>query len=452
MNITDLNRHGGIGANSMLAQIGDLNVLIDAGLNPKHPGLDGIPDLSSVRNVRLDLIIVTHCHLDHIGSIPVVMRDHPNTPVIMTESSRLIIEKMLHNSANVMQRQKEEKNIEGYPLFTHEEIERLAPRMQGLAFGRKKKFRGVTDEIEIMFHRAGHVAGAAAVEVWHKHRQIFFTGDVLFENQRTLPGAQFPAGHFDTVIIETTRGATERQEGKERVNEIARLINSINDTIQSGGSFLLPVFALGRMQEVLSVLHDARRFGRLVECPIYAAGLGMAIADIFDEISRKTRDVNFSRAVLRELKLKPMPRQIEPGRNPSKPALFILSSGMLVEKTPSYALASGMLGHAHNTIGFVGYCDPDTPGGALLAAKHGEEFLFDAVNIKTTIRAKVERFELSGHADREELMQYAVQTQARSIVLTHGDPDARAWFVQQITERMPGTKVTDPVPLAVCAV
>lgn len=436
----------------MLAQIGDLNVLIDAGLNPKHPGLDGIPDLASLRNVRLDLIIVTHCHLDHIGSIPVVMRDHPNTPVIMTDSSRLIIEKMLHNSANVMQRQKEENNIEGYPLFTHDDIERLAPRMQGLAFGRKKKFRGVTDEIEIMFHRAGHVAGAAAVEVWHKHRQIFFTGDVLFENQRTLPGAQFPAGHFDTVIMETTRGATERQEGKERVNEIARLINSINDTIQSGGSFLLPVFALGRMQEVLSVLHDARRFGRLVECPIYAAGLGMAIADIFDEISRKTRDVNFSRSVLRELKLKPMPRQIDPGRNPSKPALFILSSGMLVEKTPSYALASGMLGHAHNTIGFVGYCDPDTPGGALLAAKHGEEFLFDAVNIKTTIRAKVERFELSGHADREELMQYAVQTQARSIVLTHGDPEARAWFVQQINERMPGTKVTDPVPLAVCEV
>jgi len=215
---------------------------------------------------------------------------------------------------------------------------------------------------------------------------------------------------------------------------------------------LLPVFALGRMQEVLSVLHDARRFGRLVECPIYAAGLGMAIADIFDEISRKTKDVQFSRSVLRDLRLKPMPRQIEPGRNPSKPALFILSSGMLVEKTPSYALASGMLGHAHNTIGFVGYCDPDTPGGALLAAKHGEEFLFDAVNVKTTIRAKVERFELSGHADREELMQYAVQTQARSIVLTHGDSDARAWFVQQITERMPGTKITDPVPLKMCEV
>jgi len=155
---------------------------------------------------------------------------------------------------------------------------------------------------------------------------------------------------------------------------------------------------------------------------------------------------------LRELRLKPMPRQIDPGRNPSKPALFILSSGMLVEKTPSYVLASGMLGHANNTIGFVGYCDPDTPGGVLLAAKHGEEFLFDAVNVKTTIRAKVERFELSGHADREELMQYAVQTQARSIVLTHGDADARAWFVQQIAARMPGTKVTDPVPLAVCEV
>jgi Cft2 family RNA processing exonuclease len=66
--------------------------------------------------------------------------------------------------------------------------------------------------------------------------------------------------------------------------------------------------------------------------------------------------------------------------------------------------------------------------------------------VKAKIKARVERFELSGHADREELLEFAVQTQARSIVLTHGDPEARAWFAEQLAEQAPQSKVLDPVP------
>jgi len=275
---------------------------------------------------------------------------------------------------------------------------------------------------------------------------------VMFEDQRTLRGAQFPAGHFDTLIIETTRGTTERAFGKERVHEIARLIASINQTIAGGGSFLLPVFALGRMQEILSVFHDARRFGRLIDCPIYAAGLGMGLADIFDEVSRKTKDVTFDRRIMKDLQLRPLPRKLTPGVDPKKNALYVISSGMLVERTPSYTLASGLLGAARNTIGFVGYCDPDTPGGKLLATAPGKKFTFAAIDVKTEVKARVERFELSGHAERDELLEFAVQTEARSIVLTHGDPGARAWFAQQLAQQLPGTNVIDPVPLKVCEV
>ena len=447
MKLTDLNRDGGIGANSLFVQFGDLNVLIDCGLHPKKVGRAASPDLSKLRGVTLDLIIITHCHLDHIGSLPVVMREHPNAPVIMTTSSRMLIERMLHNSANVMMRQKEENNIPDYPLFTHDDIDRLAKRIHGLPFGHAKHFRGAKDEIEIIFHPAGHVAGAAGVEVHYKHRQIFFTGDVLFENQRTLPGAKFPAGHFDTLITETTRGTTERPLGKERVNEVARLVTTINDTIQRGGSFLLPVFALGRMQEILSIVHDARKFGRLVECPIFASGLGMDLADYFDEISRKTKHVNFNRGIIKDLKIKPTPRKLVAGQDPQQNALYIISSGMLVERTPSYTLASGLLGGARNTIGFVGYCDPDTPGGQLLASKPGDNFVFETAHVKAKVKARVERFELSGHADREELLEFAVQTGARSIVLTHGEQGARDWFAAQLAEKAPGSKVLDPVPL-----
>jgi Cft2 family RNA processing exonuclease len=447
MKLIDLNRDGGIGANSLFIQLGDLNIVVDSGLHPKKVGRAATPDRAPLRGLTLDLIIITHCHLDHIGSLPVLMREHPNTPVIMTMSSRMLIERMLHNSANVMMRQREEEDIPDYPLFTHDDIDRCAKRLTGLPFGHAKHFRGAKDDIEIIFHPAGHVAGAAGVELRHKHRQIFLTGDVLFEPQRTLPGAKFPAGHFDTLIMETTRGLTERPAGKERVNEVARLITSINDTIQRGGSFLIPVFALGRMQEILSVVHDARKFGRLVECPIYASGLGMDLADYFDEIARKTKHVNFSRTIVKELKIKPTPRKLNAGEDPQQNALYIISSGMMVERTPSYTLASGLLGGARNTIGFVGYCDPDTPGGHLLASRPGDDFVFEAIHVKAKVKARIERFELSGHADREELLEFAVQTEARSIVLTHGDPAARAWFAEQLKTKMPKTRVLDPVPL-----
>ena len=447
MKLIDLNRQGGIGANCLLLMIGDLNILVDCGLNPKTPGLGALPDLSLLRDIELDLIIVTHCHLDHIGGLPVVMRQHPKTPVLLTQSSRMLIEKMLHNSANVMQKQKEEDNIPGYPLFTHKEIERLVHRFTGLAFKKVKKIKGKKGELELMFHPSGHVAGATAVEIHHGMRKIFLTGDVLFDHLRTLKGAHFPIGHFDTLIIETTRGMTERAYGKERVHEIARLIDSINDTIARGGSFLLPVFALGRMQELLAVFHDARRFGRLIDCPMYAGGLGIGLSELFDEVSRKTKDVQFDRRILHDLKLRKLPKKIVPGQEPHQKGLYIVSSGMLVERTPSYALASGLVGHARNTIGFVGYCDPDTPGGKLLATPPGGNFLFEAFDFKAKVKARVERFELSGHAERGELLEFAVQTKARSIVLTHGDPGARDWFKGELALALPKARVLDPVPL-----
>jgi Cft2 family RNA processing exonuclease len=203
------------------------------------------------------------------------------------------------------------------------------------------------------------------------------------------------------------------------------------------------------MQEILAIVHDARKFGRIVECPIFASGLGMDIADFFDEINRKTRHVQFTRSIVKDLKIRPTPRKLNAGEDPQQNALYIVSSGMMVENTPSYVLASGLAAHARNSIGFVGYCDPDTPGGQLLAAKPGDTFVFEKIHVKTKLKARVEKFELSGHADREELLEFAVQTGARSIVLTHGDPPARAWFAEELARQAPKSKVIDPVPLKV---
>ncbi|HVU18981.1 MAG TPA: MBL fold metallo-hydrolase [Candidatus Didemnitutus sp.] len=446
MKLIDLNRDGGIGANSLYCQLGDFHFVVDSGLHPKKAGRLAAPDLRPLQDVALDLIVITHCHLDHIGSLPILMRAQPNTPVVMTAPSRMLIERMLHNSVNVMVREREEKNITEYPLYTHDEIDRMVSRLHPHALGQAKKFTGRRDEIEFTFHSAGHIPGAAGLEITHKHRRIFFTGDVLFETQRVVGPAKFPPGPFDTLVTETTHGASEKPAGT-RSSEMIRLVETINAAIRRGGSVLLPVFALGRMQEMLAILHDARKFNRLVDAPIFASGLGLDLCDYFDDIAKKTGLVHFTRTILKELKVKKMPRDLVAGREPAQQGIYVVSSGMVVENTASYALAASLSGNAKHCLCFVGYCDPDTPGGRLLAARQGEDFLFEAANFKTKVRAQIERFEFSGHADRDALLASGVGSRPRSIVLTHGDPPARAWFAEQFAAQLPNTKVLDPTPL-----
>ncbi len=452
MKLLDLNRHGGIGASCHLLQLGDVRIVIDCGLHPKLSGPDATPDLTPLAGLEIDLIIITHCHLDHIGSLPLLLRQHPNAPIVMSASSALLIARMLHNSVSVMERQREEQSRGDLPLFSHEEVDRFAQRFHSLAFGQTKKISGQTDDVEVTLHPAGHVAGAAGVEFKHKGRRIFFTGDVLFDSQRTIPGARFPTGHFDTIVTETTRGATDRPAGKERETEINRLLDTINRTIARGGSVLIPVFALGRHQELLTIFHDARENRRLAKCPIYSSGLGMDLCDYFDDVAKKTKHINFSRTVLKALKVQQTPKKLIPGVDPRQNGIYLLSSGMVVERTPSYLMASCLAGHAHNTIAFVGYSDPDTPGGQLLRSHRGDKFLFATLDFETKLACEIERFELSGHADREELVDFVLRRDPRAIVLNHGDPDARAWFAAEFARSAPHIKVTDPTPLTVVEV
>ncbi|MDD3181128.1 MAG: MBL fold metallo-hydrolase [Opitutaceae bacterium] len=450
MKLIDLNPDGGIGANSMYLRLGDFHLLIDAGLNPKKSGRQAAPDFRPLQGVQLDLVLLTHCHLDHLGAMPLALRDQPHPPVVMALPSHKLAPRMLHNSASVMEREREEHGTPDYPLYTHEEVDRVAKRFYGHPFGQPRKFTGAHDEIEFTLHSGGHIPGAAGIEIVHKRRRIFITGDVLFAAQRTLPGANFPHHHIDVLITETTRGLNGRALGRGRAEEAIRLVDTINATLRRGGSVLIPVFALGRMQELLAVLHDARKFNRLDDAPIFASGLGLEICHLFDDISRKTNLIHFTRQILKDLKVKTVPRDLVPGKEPPGQGIYVISSGMMVENTPSYALAPGLVRDEKHSICFVGYCDPDTPGGQLLATRPGEEFLFEAVDIRTRIRAPVTRFDLSGHADREELLEYAAMITPHTVVVTHGDASSREWFKERLPSRLPHhSKVLDPAPLQV---
>lgn len=430
----------------MFVQIGPFNVLVDSGLNPKSLGYDALPDFELIEDLELDLIILTHCHLDHLGSMPIVTAHNPATPVITSAPNEQLAPRMLRNSINVMKRQREEHGIAEYPLFLHRDIAQFSKQIVVQRFGRGEIHHKGNEQIEVILHPAGHVAGAAAVELIYKHRRILFSGDVLFDAQRTLPGAHLPKGPIDTLILETTRGAKGRQSGRTRASEVDRLINTISGILDRGGSCLIPVFALGRMQELFKIIYEARNLGSLPDAPIFAAGLGMAVCDHFDKIRRQTQLIDFNISMLEKMKVKSPEPKMRPGRDLAKKGIYLVSSGMMVEHTPSYKIAASLLPHPANGICFVGYCDPDTPGGDLIANKDDESYFFDALDYNAPIRASIDQFDLSGHADREELIEYAETTEARAIVLTHGEHEARDWFNQELTKRMDRCRVIDPDP------
>ena len=109
-----------------------------------------------------------------------------------------------------------------------------------------------------------------------------------------------------------------------------------------------------------------------------------------------------------------------------------------------------MLPHQQNGICFVGYCDPDTPGGRLL--KTQKKHSFEALDYLAPIEASIHQFDLTGHANREQLLNYAINSKAKSIVLTHGEDDAREWFCQQLGQQLRTANIVNPKPLEMYAV
>ncbi len=441
----DLNPHGGIGANCTYGKIGPFQFAIDSGLHPKHAGNESLPRHDRIPPGELDFILLTHCHLDHLGSLPLLSRLHPQAPLFLSYPSSILIRRMLSNSLAVMKRQRSELNLPELPLYGRSDLGALYDRMEIISIEDPVVFEKDGESIEITAYHAGHVAGAVSFDLKYEGKHTFFTGDVLFHGLRTLQGAQLPSHPVDVLVMETTRGMSERPADKQREAEIVQLLLDIRKCLKRGGSVLLPVFALGRMQEMLVLLDEARRNKALPPTPVFCSGLGMDLVNHIHQISQNFNRVNFSRKVLRSLGAQPLPRRIQAGEPLPMQGIYLVSSGMMVENTPSYMLASSMLEDDRNGIFFVGYCDPNTPGGQLLECQPGDEFLFEEVDILAQIRASIKKYDLSGHADREELLAFAQSVSPRKIVLHHGDPEARAWFSSEF-EKL-NLPVLDPEPL-----
>jgi len=452
MRITNLNPDTAIGASAWFVEMEGHRLLMDAGIHPKREGRQSLPLFDLVRDQELDAIAISHCHHDHVGSLPVALRHFPQAHVLMSELSYFLVERVLHNSVNVMTRQRDELGIREYPLFSHDEVDDIAPRFQGFRYNREidwaafSKTRAGLLSPTLEFYDAGHALGSAGLMVRGQRETIFYTGDVCFHDQTILKAARFGGIKAGVLLMETTRGNRSLPPGFSRASEVERLTQSIQTVLARKGSILIPTFALGRTQEILALLALLRAQGKLPAQPIYIGGLGRVFTEIYDLESHRTHrqypDLQLHEAlnlvVLEQGQAEKM--KLTGGR------VFVITAGMMSENTAAHNLALRMIGDESQSIFFVGYADPDTPGGRLRAAKHGEKFLFSPSGGEVTKLCQMGDFDLTAHANREEMLDFVGQVEPRVVLLTHGEDDSRIWFEEQIRGRYPQVKVLQPKP------
>lgn len=452
MRIVNLNPDTDIGASAWLLDIEGHRLLMDAGTHPKREGRASLPLYDLIKKEEVDAIALSHCHHDHVGSLPVALRYFPKAHVLMSELSYFLIERVLHNSVNVMTRQRDEVGIRDYPLFTHDEVDDIAPVFQGFKYNREvdwasfHKTRAGLPSPTLEFYDAGHALGSAGIMVRGRKETVFYTGDVSFGDQTILKGARFEDVKADVLIMETTRGNRALPVGFTREKELERLTHAIERVLKRKGCILIPTFALGRTQEILALLALLTRSGRLKHQPIYIGGLGRVFTEIYDLESHRTHRQHSNLQLREALNLV----VLEPGQvqkmKLSGGRIFVITAGMMSENTAAHDLALRMVGDERQAIFFVGYADPDTPGGRLKAAKPGQTFLFSPSGGELTRRCELEDFDLTAHANRDELLSLVGQVSPRVVLLGHGNDESRRWFEKQIRARHPKIKVIQPGP------
>ncbi len=451
MKFINLTRRTEIGANSYYLEAGGRRVVLDSGMHPKFEGEEALPNWKALGDRRLDAIIVSHSHQDHVGTLPVLMRRQPHARVFMTEPTTEIGSVLLHNSVNVMTRQREEFGTTLYPLFTHRETDRAADRWQSCALRQAYTLSGErapaseADSVTVEFFDAGHVLGSAGILIRTEGRTLFYTGDVNFDDQTIAEAAVFPEGKIDILIMECTRGDTPVPATWSRASEEQRLAHAIENAFARGGCVLIPVFALGKTQEVLAILYKLRR-DKILDFPIYIGGLSTKITQIYD------RRAQIGRRQLPQLQLLDELRPFVLNAETIHDALtragrvYALSSGMMTPKTLSNIFAQRIVNQPRHSIFFVGYADPESPAGILKNARANEELKINPGEAPQRVRCHIEQFQFSAHASRESLVAFAERVSPKKVVLVHGDPLAVEWMRARLTLDLSNSEIIVPTP------
>jgi len=445
-----------IGASCLFLQINDTGIILDAGADPEEEGLASVPRLDLIHNSGrfVDHAIITHAHHDHIGSLPILIREFPHVTVHMTPATRQLADVVLPASARLQRRKLREGSSLHQPLFSEEELEMHSYLYLTHELEDVFSLKGMKEEAVLtgQFFNAGHVLGSAGIKIVTEEKgeqkTLFYTSDTNLRPQHIIPGGSYPEPPIDVLLLETTLGADSEAEQTTRKREEERFLAGLKRILERGGTVLIPVFALGRAQEILAIIDRFKQKNQIDEdIPVYTAGSMRAFADLYDKTRYSTPRLDPEFQVF-GVHQKRLPRSNKATKEAlSRPSIHIMSSGMMFERTISNRLAQQLVEDEKNGILLVGYAKEDSPAHhLLLAAKEGKgtEVTLDKLIGPQPINCDIERFRFSGHSHRRDLLRIVEQLKPKTILLVHGEQEARIWMADNIKYFYPGTEIILP--------
>ena len=418
-----------IGASCFYLNISGTGILLDCGIHPRKKGIKALPNFEILNELPLDFVLISHAHQDHIGSLPFLIQKFPHVIIYSTVQTKEIAEITLHNAINILQQN--ETGESDFKTYTHEETDLLVRSMREVNYNEFVWLSGIRhhsrEEIRVSFKDAGHILGSAGILIEHAGKKLFYAGDVNVTDQAIMKGAGFSGiRNIDTLILETTYGSTDSSKLGTWQSEQLRFAKAANKILHEGGSVLVPVFALGKTQEMVAVVYNLMTEAKLTEANIYTGGIAKQISKLYDRnrflVNRTDPDLELN--VIEQIDLSEITDLNEFKKNPG---IVLAASGMMIEGTTSFKLADYWLKQENFGIFIVGYIDEDTPGYKILNSKKGYEIEFGEFGHPQEVKCSIERFYFPSHSKREDLVGIVKQVNPKRVILVHGEHDSKDW-------------------------
>ena len=424
-NIHFLGAAGTVTGSKFLLELSRKKILIDCGL------FQGVKQLRErnwqqlpVKASDIDLVLLTHGHLDHSGFLPKLVNMGFNGHILATSPTLDIAEIILRDSAKIQEEDAERANREGFskhkpalPLYNTADVEQTVSRFRAQPEGTwLEPFPGV----KVRFQYAGHILGATFIEIETGKKRLVFSGDIGRRSDPLLHEPKRPE-RADILLLESTYG--NRFHSHSDIQE--KLTRIIRETVQAGGTLIIPSFAVERAQLLIYYLWQLHLGDKLPgKLPIILdTPMGSSVSDLFHKHHEWHR---LSADQFRQMSSRV--REVESYRetweiiDDPQPKIVIAGSGMITGgRVLSYLKL--YLERPETTILLAGYQAEGTRGRALLDGT--EELKFFGKEYK--VKARVELLDgLSGHADQEELLHWVSELEQPpdQLHLIHGEPEA----------------------------